>query len=253
MKYLTIFLLLFAGFVVLAQDDQPDDDARATFRNKPAPSLGIGQPGRGAGLAPTTWGFVAQYSGTAYGTGYYVFGVDLTSASTNSIYGLTFNYPTIYVTDLRAVYAFDVSGLMDGGGPTWSSFMFDTREAPAVGTTNSMAFASIALTTDGSNFALEGLSLFAGNGANLDIFDAEDLEDGAPFANPALAFTGNNPLIGSMPISQGQIIPINIDVTNAVRGDIGPAVPTLGKAGLVIFATLLAAAGLLLFRRNRLT
>ncbi len=248
-----IYCILLSCFMVSAQDDQSDGATTPSNRNNSAPSVRIGDSNRGPGLAPTTWGFIAQYSGTAYGTGYFPFSIDGSYLGTNSIYGITFNYVPTYINDLRAVYAFDVSGLMDGGGPTWSSFMFDTRETPPVGTVNSAAFANIALTTDGTNFALEGLSLFSGNGANLDIFDAEDLEDGAPFANPALAFTGNNPLIGSMAISSGTIIPINFDVTNAVRGDIGPVIPTLGNVGLIVFVTLLAGVGLVILRRNRIS
>lgn len=212
----------------------------------------------GVGLAPSTWGFVSHYEGTLYGTGYYAFRVDLTYAGTNSIYGYTFAYPTFgFVNEIRAIYAFDVSGLDGQPSPVWSSFMFDVRETPPAGQVGLAVFAEMALASSGGTHHLTGLSLFQGNGAtNLDIYDAEDFENATPFDNPELAFTGSGQtLIGTVPVSTNTVIPIDFDVTNAVLNDLGPAappvveVPVLGTPGITALALLLALAGALLLRR----
>ena len=102
---------------------------------------------------------------------------------------------------------------------------------------------------------LEGFGLFQGNGAtNLDIYDAEDFENAAPFDNPELAFTGNNPLIGTFPVTTNTIVPIDFDVSDAVRGDLPPQpnpleVPTLGAGSLAVLALLLAGLGAAILRR----
>jgi hypothetical protein len=253
-------LLTFAGLLCLDAAAAPP----RTFERNNAPTGGrprpIATPGtEGGGLAPTTWGFAAGYSGTLYGTGYYAFQVDQTYAGTNSVYGYTFNYPAYgFVNDVRAVYAFDVSGLAAGPAPLWSSFLFDTREAPPAGSSGVSAFAEIALVSSGGTHRLQGLSLFIGNGAtNLDIYDAEDFENAAPFDNPELAFSGNNPLIGTFPVTTDVIVPIDFDVTDAVEGDLPPPaptpnvleIPTVGTWGLMALGLLLAGFGAVILRR----
>ncbi len=208
---------------------------------------------RGGGLAPTTWGFVSSYSGSLYGTGYYPFRVDLTYAGTNSLYGYTFNYPSNgFVNEIKAIYAFDISALAGVPGPVWSSFMFDTRERPAAGGSGLSAFAFINLESDGNSHTLTGLSLFQGNGAShLDIYNAEDFENAAPFDHPELAFSGNNPLLGTVAVTTNTTVPINFDVTSAVVGDFPVQIPTLGTFGLIALIMVCAGAGLFVIRNKR--
>lgn len=235
--------------------------ATKTFHRNNGPAAkrpAIGKTLAPGGLAPTTWGFTSHYSGSAYGTGYYPFRVDLTYGGVNSIYGYTFNYPSSgFVNDVRAIYAFDVSSLRGWPSPIWSSFMFDTRERPSAGSSGLSAFADVQLNVNGSSKRLTGLSLFQGGYAqNLDIFNAEDFENATPFANPELAFSGNNPLLGTVPVTSGTPVPIDFDVSAAVDADLGffgeTVVPALGTWGLAGFAVLLLAAGVFLVRRNGL-
>lgn len=210
----------------------------------------------GGGLAPTTWGFVAHYSGTLYGTGYYPFRVDLTYAGTNSLYGYTFDYASNgFVNEIRAIYAFDVSGLAGGPNPVWSSFMFDTRERPAPGDSGLSAFAQINLVSSGNTHSLQGAALFLGNGAaNLDVYDAEDFENATPFAAPELAFSGNNPLITTVAVTTDVVQVLDIDVSAAVGNDLGPGpaeIPALDTAGLAALVLLLAGVGTVMLRRRR--
>lgn len=214
----------------------------------------LGKSSAAAGLAPTTWGFVSAYSGSLYGTGYYPFRVDLTYGGVNSIYGYTFNYPSNgFQNDIKAIYAFDLSGISGSPTPVWSSFMFDVRERPAAGASGLSAFASLQLNVSSGNARLTGLSLFQGGyAANLDVFNAEDFENATPFDNPDLAFVGNNPLIGTIPVTSGSTIPIDFDVSSAVAADLTlgeSVVPTLGTLGLAGFAALVLAAGVFLVRR----
>ncbi len=225
------------------------------------PHLVSPQTVTGTGLAPTTWGFASHYSGTLYGTGYYAFKVNATFSGINSMYGYTYNYPTFgFVNEIRAIYAFDVAGLDGQPSPVWSAFMFDTRERPDPGNDGISSFAAIQLTSTGGNHHLTGSLLFIGNnGTNLDIYDAEDFENAAPFDHPELAFSGaNNTLIGTFPIVTDQIFPLDFDVTDAVNGDLGIAgptgppvveVPVLGTPGILALALLLAGAGAFLLRR----
>lgn len=208
---------------------------------------------RGGGLAPTTWGFVSKYSGTLYGSGYYPFRVDLTYAGTNSIYGYTFNYPTFgFVNEIKAIYAFDISALAGVPGPVWSSFMFDTRQRPAAGGSGLSAFAGMNLESSGNTHTLTGNALFQGNNATqLDIFNAEDFENAAPFDNPELAFTGNNPLLGTVAVSTNTVVPINFDVTSAVINDFPVQVPTLGTMGLIALILVTAGVGFFVIRKKR--
>lgn len=211
-------------------------DKRFTRNSEPAtrPHLPLARAATGGGLAPTTWGFVSSYSGALYGTGYYPFQVDLTYAGTNSIYGYTYNYPSAgFVNEIRAIYAFDVSSLAGLPSPVWSSFMFDTRETPAVGFDGLSAFAEVALATSGATHSLQGSALFQGNGAaNLDIYDAEDFENAAPFDNPELAFSGTgNTLIGTEPVTTNAVVPIDFDVSTAVEADLATDLGIL-KIGL---------------------
>lgn len=228
-------------------------------RNKQAAAArpGIAKAATAGGLAPTTWGFVSAYSGSLYGTGYYPFRVDATYSGANSIYGYTFNYPASgFQNEIRAVYAFDLASIVGRPGPIWSSFMFDVRERPASGSSGLAAFANMQLNVGPGSTRLTGLSLFQGGYAtNLDVFDAEDFENAAPFDNPDLAFTGNNPQLGTIPVTSETVIPIDFDVTSAVSADLGlfeSVVPAAGKWGLAGFAGLLLAAGLFLVRRNGL-
>ncbi len=221
-----------------------------------------GQNVAGGGLGPTTWGFAANYSGTLYGTGYYAFQVNRTYSGSNSIFGYTYSYPTFgFVNDVRAIYAFDVSSLGGLPSPVWSSFLFDTRERPSPGSEGVSVFAAIQLASTGGTHHLQGLSLFQGNNAaNLDIYDAEDFENAAPFDNPELAFSGSGQtLIGSVSVSpSGAPIPIDFDVTAAVLNDLGPGgptgppvveVPALDTLGLAALALLLGLAGAVFLRR----
>lgn len=249
---LLTFAALLGWDAALAQPQFERNNAPTGGRPRPIATAGT----EGGGLAPTTWGFAANYSGTLYGTGYYAFRVDLTYAGTNSIYGYTFNYPSNgFVNDVRAVYAFDVSGLASGPSPLWSSFLFDTRESPPAGSSGLSVFAEIALVSSGGTHRLQGLSLFQGNGAtNLDIYDAEDFENATPFDNPELAFSGNNPLIGTFPVTTNAVVPIDFDVTSAVEGDLPPRpnvleIPTVGTWGLLALGLLLAGFGAVILRR----
>lgn len=236
------------------------------FRRNDTPGPGtrphlVRSPVAGTGLAPTTWGFASSYSGSLYGTGYYAFKVNATFSGINSMYGYTYSYPSNgFVNDIRAVYAFDVAGLDGQPSPVWSAFMFDTRERPPVGTDGISSFASIELVSAGGSHHLQGSLLFVGNdGTNLDIYDAEDFENAAPFDNPELAFSGaNNSLIGTFPIVTDLIFPLDFDVTAAVNADLGITgpvgppvveVPTLGEWGLAALALWIAGAGALLLRR----
>jgi hypothetical protein len=255
-KKLFCIAVLLCSVALFAQETEKPTEGEARFvRNTVDRNIHPISPStRGGGLAPSTWGFAAHYYGSLYGTGYYPFRTNQTYAGSNSIYGYTFEYGSIgFTNDIRAIYAFDISGLVGEPSPLWSSFMFDTRERPAAGASGSSAWAFINLTTDGSNYALEGLQLFQNNNAaNLDIYDAEDFENDDPFANPELAFSGNNPLIGSVSVSTGTVLPLNFDVTAAVRGDGGGGgVPTLGEYGLIAFIALLAAVGVMFIRRNK--
>lgn len=258
---IVVRLVAVSGLLLLSQ---------AAFA-APAPhfarNAASGQSGRvhvasaaaGTGLAPTTWGFAARYSGTLYGTGYYPFQVDQTYSGTNSAYGYTYSYPSFgFVNDIRAIYAFDISAIAGQTPPVWSSFMFDTRERPAAGSEGASAFGAINLVSSGNTHTLQGFAFFLGNGAaNLDVYDAEDFENDAPFDNPELAFLGNNPLIGTIPVSTDAVIPISIDVSAAVIADIGAPlpsvveVPTLGAVGLAALVLLLAATGAVILRRRR--
>jgi hypothetical protein len=96
--------------------------------------------------------------------------------------------------------------------------------------------------------------LFQGNNAaNLDVYNAEDFENATPFANPELAYSGDNPLIGTLPVSTGTVVPLAIDVTEAVNDDLGVVaipVPTLGQWGLGLFALTVAGLGVALARRR---
>lgn len=209
----------------------------------------------GTGLAPTTWGFTSFYSGSLYGTGYYPFRVDGTFAGINSIYGYTYNYPSLgFVNEIRAIYVFDVSGLDGQPSPVWSGFMFDTREAPAAGVRGLSSFAGMEIVSAGGVHTLQGSSLFLdNNAANLDVYNAEDFENAAPFDNPELAYSGDNPLIGTLPVSTNVIAPLAIDVTEAVNDDLGAVaipVPTLGEWGLGLFALTVAGLGVALARRR---
>ena len=255
MKKITLPLALSAlalmSFGALA--DGPPFVRNTTAR----PHTPIANATGGGGLAPTTWGFVSSYQGSAYGTGYYAFRVDLTYGGTNSVYGYTFNYPPAFTNEIRAIYAFDVAGLDGQPSPVWSAFMFDLREAPPVGTSGLSIFAQIALASSGGVHRLTGLSLFQGNNAaNLDIYDAEDFENADPFANPELAFSGTGQtLIGTQAVTTNAPVPIDFVVTDAVNLDLGPAappvveVPVLGLPGITALALLLGLAGALLLRR----
>lgn len=245
--------------LILAAQGASAAPGRPFLRNH-APGRGTWHPiahaGDGAGLAPTTWGFVSHYSGALYGTGYYPFKVDYSYAGTNSMYGNTYNYPTYgFVNEIRAIYAFDVSALAGKPSPVWSAFMLDTRERPAAGNDASSGFAEINLVSNGNTHTLEGLALFFDNGAtHLDVYDAEDFENSAPFDHPERAFDGNETLIGTIPVSTNVILPISLDVSAAVINDLGLSVieiPTLNLAGLAALALLLASGGALLLRRRR--
>ena len=132
--------------------------------------------------------------------------------------------------------------------------MFDVRENPPSGSSGLSVFAQIALEQSGMNYALTGSWLFQGNGAtNLDIYDAEEFENNDPFASPQLAFTGNNPLIGTVPVTTNTVGSLNFDVTNAVQADLGPLIeiPTMGTYGLIIFLVALSIVALVFIRKTR--
>lgn len=213
---------------------------------------------RGTGLAPTTWGFASQYSGSLYGSGYYAFRVDATFSGQNSVYGYTFSYPSIgFTNDIRAVYLFDVSGLAGQPGPIWSAFMFNVRERPANGSVGLFALGAVDLAQTGSSFFLNGLTLTQGGYAqNIDVFDAEDMENAAPFDNPQLAFSGpNNSLITSFAMTDNVVVPFSLNVTAAVNLDAAPPapsvpVPTIGAWGTGAFGLLMLVSGLLVVRRR---
>lgn len=258
MKRLGLTLVLVCcGVSLTGLGAAPSKKPFARNRQTAATRPGIAKAAAPGGLAPTTWGFVSAYSGSAYGTGYYPFRVDLTYSGTNSIYGYSYNYPSGgFQNDIRAVYAFDLASIVGRPGPIWSSFMFDVRERPPVGGAGVTAFANMQLNVGSGSTRLTGLSFFGGGYAtNLDVFDAEDFENAAPFDNPDLAFTGNNPQLGTIPVSSETLIPIDFDVTSAVSADLGAfesVVPAVGKWGLAGFAGLLIGAGIFLVRRNGL-
>ncbi len=252
-KAFILCAFLFSA-ALMAQTDTGGPESKYHRNNAPAAvPRHIQDVTRGGGLAPTTWGFVSKYSGTLYGSGYYPFRVDLTYAGNNSIYGYTFNYPSNgFVNEIRAIYAFDISALAGVPGPVWSSFMFDTRQRPAAGSSGLSVFGGMNLESDGTTHTLTGLSLFQGNGATqLDIFNAEDFENIAPFDNPELAFTGNNPLLGTVAVTTNTVVPINFNVTSAVFNDFPVQVPTLGTMGLIALVLATAGVGFFVIRKKR--
>lgn len=250
---LALSALALVSFEALAAG--PPFERNTTAR----PGVHIDGPVAGGGLAPTTWGFVSRYEGSLYGTGYYAFQVDQTYAGVNIITGRTYNYQTAgFVTEIRAIYAFDVAGLDGQPSPVWSAFLLNTREAPYLGYQGRIDFENIALTSSGGVHRLTGLSSFQNtNAANLDIYDAEDFENAAPFANPQLAYTGTGQtLIGTQAVLDFSTVPIDFVVTDAVNNDLGITggapvveVPVLGLPGITALALLLGLAGALLLRR----
>ena len=257
LKRLAPIALLACCCVSLTGLGAPPTKPFARNRGPAATRPNLGKSTAAAGLAPTTWGFVSSYSGSLYGTGYYAFRIDQTYSGANSIYGYTFNYPSAgFQNEIKSIYAFDLSSITGSASPVWSSFMFDVRERPAAGASGLSAFAQMQLNVNSGSARLTGLSLFQGGYAtNLDVFNAEDFENAAPFANPDLAFVGTNPIIGTIPVSSNTVIPIDFDVTAAVAADIGLAesvVPALGTLGLAGLAALILATGVFFVRRNGL-
>lgn len=247
-------LLAWAGMAAAALPDSAPPRNTLNAVNPPT-QLRAGRTPNGVALAPTTWGFTSKYSGTLYGTGYYPFRVDQTYSGSNSIYGYTFNYTTSgFVNDIRAVYVFDISGLTGQPSPLWSAFMLDRRQAPAAGSAGLLALAGVNLAGTAGNYALEGLSLGQGSGAtDVDVYDAEDFENAAPFDHPEAAFSGNNPLIGSFALPDSAVTPFSINVSGAVNGDIPlppVAVPVLGSKGTAAIALLLVLGGWIMLRRR---
>jgi hypothetical protein len=263
MKMMTLAAVVTALLLPLSDAAQAARDPAGPARNSVnagARTSHLVSTPRGTGLAPTTWGFASKYSGTLYGSGYYAFRIDLTYAGVNSDYGYTFNYPSAgFTNDIRALYLFDVSGLAGQPGPLWSAFMFDVRQAPPAGGEGLIVLGDVSLNQAGANYSLQGLSLqqvVGGATRNVDVYDAEDLENANPFNTPELAFTGtNNVLIGSFSAASGAVTPFNIDVTNAVNLDAPPAqlpvaAPALSTTGIATFALLLMASGLMVMRRR---
>ncbi|MCC6506300.1 MAG: hypothetical protein IT475_12740, partial [Aquimonas sp.] len=227
----------------------------------------------GAGLAPTTWGFVSNYTGTLYGTGYYAFRVDRTYGGTNSIYGYTFQYPSNgFVNDIRAVYVFDISGLLGEPSPLWSAFMFDARETPPDGGQGLMVLAQVRISQAGTDYTLDGVSLRQSSGggnttegmtAIVDVYDAEDFEDTANFSNPEDGFTGpNNALIANFSSPFNTATPFSIPITSAIDAD-APAgnglppplvqpdvIPAAGSLGKGLIALVLLLTGVWMLRRR---
>lgn len=247
--------LMGAAFAPAPADARLPESAPDRNRTSASTSHRLANRPRGTGLAPTTWGFASKYSGTLYGSGYYPFRVDLTYAGVNSIYGYTFNYPSAgFTNDIRAVYLFDISGLVGQASPLWSAYMFDLRERPAAGASGLIAFADVNLQRAGSSYSLNGLALAQGGySQTVDVYDAEDLENPTPFANAALAFTGSrNTVTGNFALPNNVVTTINVDVTAAVNLDAPAAVavpaPTLGKLGTAAIALVLVASGLLALR-----
>ncbi|MEZ5456610.1 MAG: hypothetical protein R3F04_10960 [Lysobacteraceae bacterium] len=226
----------------------------------------------GTGLAPTTWGYVSSYSGSLYGTGYYAFRVDNTYNGNNSIYGYTFQYPSIgFVNDIRAVYVFDISGLLGEPSPLWSAFMFDARETPPDGSSTLMALADVQINQSGTDYTLDGLSLRQSNGGDVipegtaivDVYDAEDFEDTADFSTPEDGFSGaSNTLIANFSSPFGTVTPFSINITGAIDAD-APAgnglppplaqpdvIPAAGSLGKGLIALVLLLTGAWMIRRR---
>lgn len=260
MKMMTIAALATTLLLPLSELAQAARSPSAPARNSQAarvvshPLRGQSNP-QGVGLAPTTWGFTSKYSGSLYGSGYYPFRVDLTYAGANSIYGYTFNYPSNgFVNDIRAVYLFDISGLVGEPSPLWSAFSFNLRERPAAGASGLFAQANVEMANVGSDFFLSGLALSQGGySQNVDVYDAEDMENATPFANAQAAFNGpNTTLLTSYALPTNAVTPFNLDVTAAVRRDAPVAVavpaPALGNLGIAAVALLLMGSGLLVMR-----
>lgn len=215
----------------------------------------ITQAPDGGGLAPTTWGFVSHYTGTLYGTGYYPFRVDLTYAGTNSIYGYTFNYGSMgFVNDIRAVYLFDISGLIAQPGPIWSAYMLEARPTPAAGGSSLVVYSAVSMGSAGGVYTLDGTGLTVGAGArDVDVYDAEDFENPTPFNTPEAGFAGTAALIGSFNMLDNTPTPFSVNISNAVAGD-GPTpnvpVPALGTLATSAIALLLVVGGVLVLRRR---
>jgi hypothetical protein len=214
----------------------------------------IPQAPDGGGLAPTTWGFVSHYTGTAYGTGYYPFRVDLTYGGTNSIYGYTFNYPSAgFVNDIRAVYLFDISSLIAQPGPVWSAYMLEARQKPAAGNSSLVVYSGVSMESAGSVRTLEGTGLTQGAGArDIDVYDAEDFENPDPFNTPEAGFAGTAALIGSFNMADNVATPFSVNISNAVAGDTPSniPVPALGTLATAAIALLLVLGGVLMLRRR---
>ena len=256
-------ILMIALFPLANQADAARDPAAPT-RNSVASANssgalhGVAAP-NGTGLAPTTWGFAAKYSGTLYGSGYYPFDVDYTYGGANSVSGYSFNYPS-FMSDTRSVYLFDISGLAGQPSPVWSAYMFDIRQPPTAGTAGTIAFAQLSLEQAGANYSLQGVAYQedSGNARDVDVYDAEDFENATPFNTPEAAYTGNNTQIGTFALPDSTATPFNVDVTAAVGADGGggqplaPAMelPTLDPKALAAIALLLLGGGLLAIRRR---
>jgi hypothetical protein len=258
---LSIVMLPLANSASAARDPSAPPRNSAPAAHAPTALRGVAAP-NGSGLAPTTWGFAAKYTGTLYGSGYYPFQVDSTYSGANSIGGYTFSYPSAgFVTDTRGVYLFDISSLVGQPSPVWSAYMFDVRQQPAAASSGVIALGQVALGQSGSTYSLQGLSLQQGTGAarDFDVYDAEDFENATPFSTPEAAYTGNNTLIGSFSAPDATVTPFNIDVTNAVSNDAGPGgtplapameLPALDSKALAAIALLLLGGGLLAMRRR---
>jgi hypothetical protein len=258
---LSIVMLPLANSASAARDPSAPPRNSANAAHAPTALHGVTNP-NGVGLAPTTWGFTSKYSGSLYGSGYYPFRVDLTYGGLNSIYGYTFNYPSIgFVNDIRGVYVFDISSLVGQTGPLWSAFMFDVRQPPTSGAAGVFVLGGVQLGQTGPNYSLQGLALQQETGAakDVDVYDAEDFENAAPFDNPEAAFIGNNTQIGTFSLPDSVATAFNIDVTAAVNNDAGPGgtplapameLPALDSKALAAIALLLLGGGLLAMRRR---
>jgi hypothetical protein len=256
MKLTSIAVLLGTALLTLTGATQAERHRNTGPAANPPTQLRAAHAPNGTGLAPTTWGFTSQYSGTLYGTGYYPFRVGLTYGGTNSMYGYTFNYASAgFVNEIRAVYVFDISGLTGQPSPLWSAFMLDRRQGPAAGDSGLLVLATVNLAGGAGSYALEGQALGQGAGAtDVDVYDAEDFENAAPFDTPEAAYSGNNTLIGSFALPDATVTPFSVNVSAAIAGD-APLVPempvpALGSKATAAIALLLVLGGWVALRRR---
>ena len=228
----------------------------------------------GGGLAPTSWGWASQYSGSAYGTGSYAFDENFTYNGYNSIGGYNNQFPSSgFVNEARGVYVFDISGLVGEPSPLWSAFMLDVHSAPPDGTQQFQALWDLSINQSAGNYTLDGNAFVSAGGGDtvngqvahvIDVYNAEDFETGGVLddTTAGLAFTPANQFIANFSAPDGTPTPFSINITAAVNADAPTGgglpdplpqpdvIPTLDVLGKALAALALVLSGLWVARRR---